>query len=171
MKFIFILACVLPILDSKFVHRFIKVECGASLKTVVDPYCFMKFRKGKFVISQLLLSNFIKNSFQLFYEFSHKNDEAYEVISQQPKIELCKLLKGIEANAFFNNMLDVIKVVGKGVVAACTTTGDIKTFNASITDSPFMRRWPTGDYKTTFRLFDEIDDNILNATIFSTINH
>lgn len=33
---------LLPIIESKFFHRFQKVECGSSLKSASKLYCFLK---------------------------------------------------------------------------------------------------------------------------------
>ena len=52
---------------------------------------------------------------------------------------------------------------------ACERVGEFTSRNISIQDLPILAQWPKGQYKVELKTFDEIDDNIVNATLFMTI--
>jgi hypothetical protein len=56
---------------------------------------------------------------------------------------------------------------GKDVFEVCTRPGVIKASNVSFYTSTFAQKFPRGDYKLVNRFYDDVDENILNVTLFA----
>jgi hypothetical protein len=85
-----------------------------------------------------------------------------------PKIEWCKILENIGKIRFFDNIVEFVQIYAKDLLEVCTRTGNFKVSNVTFTESEFISKFPEGDYKTVFRLYDDVDLNIYNLT-YTTI--
>lgn len=88
-----------------------------------------------------------------------------------PIIEVCKIQGGMEAIPFISKIFNTLKSLSGNLMDACTTIGQIKVYNVSLVNSTLTRLWPSGDFITNLRFFDDIDDNIVNLTYWSKITH
>lgn len=87
-------------------------------------------------------------------------------------IDTCKHLSiEKEPNPFQLMMINLAKTLEGNVLGVCSTIGDIKVSNISYVNSTILRLFPAGDYKTNFKFFDDIDDNIMNVTYYHTVSH
>lgn len=101
-----------------------------------------------------------------------KKGEKFEVITQHPDIEFCKIVGGMDTNPFLSKMLVVAKSVVNGLLEVCTRgAGEYSATNISLTNVPFVSVWPNGDYKISVRFYDEIDDNIGGGFYLATLSH
>lgn len=72
---------------------------------------------------------------------------------------------------FVKTILNVMRTAQFGMFEACSRAGDVRSYNISYMNSTLITMWPSGDYRTMFRLFDSLDDNIFNATYYSSVFH
>lgn len=72
-------------------------------------------------------------------------------------------------NQFVGSVMQAIKSVVGNFVEICDRAGDFKVSNISIQDLPLARIWPSGHHRTTLKVSDDIDDNIVNGSYFGTI--
>lgn len=110
-------------------------------------------------------------AFQLFFEVSAKRGDSYDLIMKLPDVDFCKIVGEIEANLFLSEMLKHAKNIGGEVLESCTRMGEIKNFNISCMNSSFTRILPAGHYRSTVRLYDDTDDNIVNVSSDTSIFH
>jgi hypothetical protein len=103
----------------------------------------------------------------------HRKDASgsYVKVISFPKIEGCKIIKGIGSIPFFDNLLQFAKVYAKEVLEGCTRTGSFKVTNLTFANSAFLSYFPDGDYKSFAKLYDDIDSNIFNITIDTLSSH
>lgn len=71
-------------------------------------------------------------------------------------------------NPFLTDMFKVVNSSDGNLMVLCDKTGDIKASNISFSNSAFVSMWPSGNYKTAFRVFDDIDSNIFYLTYYLT---
>lgn len=96
------------------------------------------------------------------------NTESQNVVITLPKIELCNIFDAALENPFIAGMLNLIKSFEGNLMDICDKIGDIKASNISFRNSTFISMFPAGNYKTSFKVYDEIDSNIFNLTYYST---
>lgn len=65
------------------------------------------------------------------------------------------------------NIVNFLKGFDSNVLNSCSVTGEMKMSNLTLDNSTFVLMWPTGDYQTKIRFYDQIDDNIFNVTCFN----
>lgn len=180
----------IPKLGAKFHHRFTRIECGSSLITIEKQYCFLKAYKrnqpvmnygfilkrkapnGK-VWMKLLCQLFYTNLtfFKVFLSINRKdNQDNYVSQLKFLDLEWCKIVKGLKLIPIFDSILSAAKELGEDLIELCWKTGEIKIANASLSKSPFVTQFPSGDYKTAIRFFDDDDSNIMNFTFYSHIS-
>jgi len=110
--------------------------------------------------------------FQVFFDLKFKerssNKEAeYRQVLQNPKIEWCKMVDGTGQNPAFEFMLSYARNMTGALLTICKSEGPIKVANSTIANS--FTNWPSGDYRVSFRFFDDVDLNIYNLTYHSSI--
>jgi hypothetical protein len=88
-----------------------------------------------------------------------------------PKLEICKIIKGIGSFPYIDNVLEIFKEYGKELFEACARTGTFKVSNLTLAKATFVNFFPDGDYKTNIQYYDEIDANIFNFTLTGIVSH
>lgn len=113
-----------------------------------------------------------RQSLQLDFTNHHKEDSGKYLIDLNfPNVEWCKNVAGMRTNPFFESLLNAAKVIGKDLLEFCNRTGEMILANVSFANVPLVTGWPSGDYKTVYRFYDDLDDNIYNVSHFSIIKH
>lgn len=124
---------------------------------------------------QVLVKCLIKFTFhfQVSYQnFRKTTSDSYELTLNIPDFEMCKVLNGLKQNSkFLETLLNVAKLVPGNLMKMCKGPGEIKYFNFTLINSTVTALFPNGNYKTIFKFYDDIDDNIMNTTYFATISH
>lgn len=92
------------------------------------------------------------------------------MLASHPNVPICKVFSGSDANPFINMIVQTVREVAGDVIDACFRAGEFKLWNVTFVNSSTMMVWPTGNYKTVFRFFDALDDNIANLTYTTTIS-
>lgn len=87
----------------------------------------------------------------------------------QPNIEFCST--GIVQSIIAKSILKVASIAQVGILQSCNRVGEIRAYNISYMNSSAIQLTPSGDYRSVFRLFDDIDDNVFNVSYYSTIFH
>lgn len=167
-----IIFCCLPILESKFYHRFNKIQCGASLKSAVNYKCFIKayVRRYPMLNIEFTLTRSVPNGmvwyvnltivqhhqkvfgFQVFFDcMLEKSSGLYVPVMQYPEIPLCAIVGGMNTNFILQKMLETAQSVGKGLLEVCSRKGLIKAGNISFINSTLSILMPAGNYKNTYR--------------------
>jgi hypothetical protein len=181
---------VSTLVNSKFHCRQRKLECSSSLKTIQNQTCFIKsFKRGDPVISgSLVLKRTLTDvkvkhirlevllgsleTFQLFHAVYRKNsDNKFMTIYSLAEVPVCRVLAGLKIVPVLEILLKDIRTIAPDLLNICSKTKEIKAMNLSCSRSVFVSRLPVGEYKAEFRLFDEEDDNIANATLFTQLFH
>lgn len=104
----------------------------------------------------------------MFVEINRQTSDSYSVIFMQPKIEFCRIYAGLEYSPLVNLIKNAAKSFKNGLLESCSRAGAISSYNISSADVP-VERWPSGNYKTEIKLFDDFDDNIFNLTTETTV--
>lgn len=108
----------------------------------------------------------------MFYEVSRKDkSELYNLVTSNSDIAFCEFARAKESNPFIQRLVDMLQSVVPKVFDVCYRAGDIRAMNVSFRNVAFVRIWPSGMYKNTFKLYDNEDSNIMNATYYATIAH
>lgn len=93
------------------------------------------------------------------------SDDNYSTIVDYPSIQICKILEDSKSNIFVQQLIEVTKSVAADLLNCCSKSGDFSMRNVTINNSTFLTLFPSGNYKTSFKYFDHIDDNIMNLTL------
>lgn len=102
-------------------------------------------------------------------EVLRRNDKGFtDSLLRHTDIEVCKLFKGLSSNPLFTMLLNVGREIENGLHDICEKTGEIKIHNISHHNSSGSSFWPAGEFKTVTRIFDDLDDNIVNGTFYGT---
>jgi hypothetical protein len=110
--------------------------------------------------------------FQLFNAVYRKYaDNKFTMIFSLAEVPVCRVLAGLKIVPILEIFLKEIKTIAPDLLNICSKTKEIKAMNLSCSRSVFVSRLPVGEYKAEFRLFDEEDDNIANATLFTQLFH
>lgn len=88
-----------------------------------------------------------------------------------PAIEWCRTIEGFSSNIFFESLVNATRAVAKDLLEICHRTGDMKLVNVSFAKLPILTRWPSGDFRTEYRFFDALDDNIFNISHDAILAH
>lgn len=103
----------------------------------------------------------------MFYECSRKSPSGtYDVILTFSDIEVCKSVAGMNSIPVYQRLFEIIQSTDGNILDACTNSGDIKMANLTFENSSFVSMFPDGEYKTTYRFFDEVDANIYNVSYY-----
>lgn len=105
------------------------------------------------------------------YENNHKTDNRpYANIISLHEIEWCNLVNGMVAeNSFLKSFLVIARDLIAELFIVCSQSGPIAVSNISYAKSALVATFPPGNYKSIYRLYDEIDDNIYNLTSYAII--
>lgn len=69
---------------------------------------------------------------------------------------------------YLDDLLGFAKSFEGNVWKFCSAPGEFKTSNISFMNSTFSQKFPPGDYRATFRIYDDVDENIFNLTYYSS---
>jgi hypothetical protein len=120
----------------------------------------------------IFVKNLINRHFQVEMVFYRKDASgAYVRNMFFPKVEWCKIVKGINSNPFYDNVVSLTKVYAKDLLEICSRTGIFKVSNLTFTNSAFVSQWPDGDFKLDLKVFDDIDLNIYYVSFTLIIAH
>jgi hypothetical protein len=95
----------------------------------------------------------------------------YAKILYFPKIEWCKILQRTENIPFFDRAVEFAESQTKDLLEACSRTGAFKFSNVTFASAAFLTHFPDGDYKTVFRVYDDVDLNVFNMTLTVIMVH
>lgn len=110
--------------------------------------------------------------FQLHFTNYHKGaDGKYLIDLDIPNIEWCKTVEGFKANPFVQGLMGAAESIGEAVFEFCHRTGEMKLQNVSYAKIPFVAGWPSGDFRTVYKFYDDLDDNIFNVSHNAIIKH
>lgn len=176
--------------EAKFYNRIRKVECGASLNTLSDPYCFLKsFNRNQPVAN---FGAFIKRKvpngkvnwkiwttkrynwsfYQVFLAIYRKNqNNEYQKTLYFPDIEGCKIIEGSKSLPIFEMIMNEFRKYVDDLDNICSKIGQIGVFNVSFSESGFAEKFPSGNYQIIARAFDDYDENIYNFSITAITSH
>ena len=77
-------------------------------------------------------------------------------------IPICSFFNGTDNNLVAKWMLDSIKdTLPEGFIHPCPYFGTFKALNVSLASNTFMSQFLKGRYKSSLRLFDDKDENIV----------
>jgi hypothetical protein len=103
-----------------------------------------------------------------FINYRKSSSGVFDVVLNLKDMELCKTATGITSIPFLEKMQNAFVACDGNIADACTKTGEMKLENFTFRDMSLASVWPEGEYKTTFKFFDDVDDNIFNITYLST---
>lgn len=86
-----------------------------------------------------------------------------------PEIPWCKVVDGMKFIPLFDLLLNEAKVMGDDLLEVCHRIGDLKATNVSFSNSTFVSKWPSGDYKVEIRFYDDADADIFSVNFFMFI--
>lgn len=104
-----------------------------------------------------------------FESYRETPNENYEKIVDIPRFEVCKMIEGMAGIPFLNTAIDFARSFQGNLLDICNTIGDIKVFNVSFAKSPTLALFPSGNFKSMWKFYDDIDDNIMNFTYYSVL--
>lgn len=93
------------------------------------------------------------------------SDDNYRTIVDYASLRICEILEEGKSNIFIQQLIEVTRSVAADLLNCCTKSGDFSMMNVTLNNSTFLALFPSGNYKTSFRYFDHIDDNIMNLTL------
>lgn len=93
------------------------------------------------------------------------------MVTSNTNIAFCEFAGAKKSNPFIQSLFDMLQSIVPNVFDVCFRAGDIRAMNVSFRNVAFVRLWPTGAYRNTFKLYDDEDSNIVNVTYYSTIAH
>jgi hypothetical protein len=96
---------------------------------------------------------------------------SYENDLELPQIEWCKLVKGMKTTPLFETLLGIAAELAKDLLEVCFRTGEFKVSNITHANLSYIRAFPSGEYKSVYRVYDEFDGNIFNLTHYAVIRH
>ncbi|KAG5668545.1 hypothetical protein PVAND_016483 [Polypedilum vanderplanki] len=170
---IFVLFLIFSLNFAKFHLRVKKIECFGSNKTVVNYNCYTKaYNRRSPVFNIELVFKRKTENLKLSTTHHHRIDDknSYRQILHIENIEICKIIKGSETSAFLKQTVDWMKSVLKDYDHLCKTLGQIKFLNSSVPDSEFLKWFPSGQYLSGFKYFDEIDSDVINLNFSFVMN-
>jgi hypothetical protein len=86
-----------------------------------------------------------------------------------PDTDICHLIGGT-LNSPFEAIWGFFRTFDS-LMKICDSLGDIRMVNVSFTNATFIRFWPDGNYKTTLKMYDNIDENIFTITYKDIVKH
>lgn len=92
-----------------------------------------------------------------------KSDEYSKTINLND-VPICAIVEGSESNVLLQRVIQLVKTYAGDILEICSRTGEFKANNVSVYNASFWALWPNGDYRNTFKFYDNTDDNILNVT-------
>ncbi|CRL02575.1 CLUMA_CG016127, isoform A [Clunio marinus] len=159
--------------NGKIYYRFTKIECGTSLKSASSFYCYLKAYRKNFpmINAGFNLTRPITDGKVYLRNFRLTGGGEYEKIFEYPKIEYCKIINGASSSPFLEAFISYGETLNSNFRDFCKKSGMIWIANISFDDSMLLRMFPSGNYKTQYRLYDNDDSNILNLTYFARLIH
>lgn len=98
-------------------------------------------------------------------------DDSYTSIMNFTRIDVCRMLDGMKGIQLLNSIMDVVKNLNGNLMECCKKAGDINAMNVTLSNASFLSFFPAGNFKKTYRFYDDIDDNIVNLTYYGTLIH
>ncbi|CRL02574.1 CLUMA_CG016124, isoform A [Clunio marinus] len=98
-------------------------------------------------------------------------NENYDKVLELKRIDACQIIKGASSQPFIDVFIDFIKTFDGNMMEACDRSGDFYMTNISVAEDNSLNFYPAGNYRSTFRLFDIQDENIINATMNLNVVH
>lgn len=195
MKFVFALVflCTFPTIESKFSCRVNKVDCTSSGETATKWVCQLKAynRRNPLLNVDLTLNRLVseglvcsiliicslltqinKRDFQISLSIFRKSVDRYNQIVAYTDLRLCRVLRGADSAMkipFLQSLLQVFKDVAGDFTEICDRPGNFKVSNISLQDISLLALYPSGEYRSTIKIFDATDDNILNITLITKL--
>lgn len=77
----------------------------------------------------------------------------------------------MSSNWLITGVFELAKSLEGNLLELCSNAGQKSFSNISFINSTFVSMWPDGDFRTSYRLFDQNDSNIFNLTYYSTAFH
>lgn len=93
------------------------------------------------------------------------SDGNYSNIVVYESLRICKILEDGKSNIFVQQLIEATRSVAADILNCCSKSGDFSMTNVTLNNSSFLALFPSGHYRTSFRYFDHIDDNIMNLTL------
>lgn len=84
-----------------------------------------------------------------------------------PNINYCGYMKGLDGSPFFRDAIGFIKTLDLNFWDICSAPGEYKVANVSFYKSAVASKFPPGEYRNVIGVFDDIDDNVFNATYYT----
>lgn len=82
-------------------------------------------------------------------------------------------MRGVDSSAsfspFIKELLEVAVNITGEMIEVCKRSGDFSVSNVSLSKVSMVAIWPSGDYRISLKLFDDIDDNISNGSYYGTL--
>lgn len=163
--------------EGKFRYRITKFTCETSNKTVLNnASCTYRTSKKASSISSFRGTIIRKPVNLLLTQVTkRKNSDGYQTLFDFKEIEICKILNNAKKSPipFFGIVLEYMRneAFSEGnIFDGCDIIGEIKFVNLTMAKLSQMDVFPEGDYFLKFHLFDEVDSNILNFTLFSHLS-
>lgn len=150
-----------------------KFDCETSNKTFYSNVsCTYKTYKGGKCLANFRATIMRRSlNFKSTTLLQRQNSDGYQTILEFKNIEICKLLKNLEAAPvpFIGKFLEFLKsgsAFGSGnVMSMCDlTSGEMNFFNASLENFPAISLFPSGDYSLSVHFFDNVDDKIIKMS-------
>lgn len=162
---IFLLFIIFLSIESKFHCRLTRIVCEVSGKTIVQkPTCFIKtYNRQSYLTARLNVSRKIPNA-KIDYKLFHKNSDGFRKILEFRNIEICKILRDVNAVVPYDIIKKVIDDVKNSMEGNlhefCDIIGEVYVNNYTVIGLSSMEIIPAGDYCVKLLFHDEKDDKI-----------
>ncbi|KAG5668549.1 hypothetical protein PVAND_016487 [Polypedilum vanderplanki] len=128
---------ILAINGAKFNHKFLQILCNTSKITVINEKCYIKSydRRTPMANVEFFIIRHVpdlKVSIKLYHKTSSTGE--YRNVLTLERIELCKILKGLNFTPFLNSLFDYLKSF-IDLNLLCTITGQVNYNNWTYPDS------------------------------------
>lgn len=106
----------------------------------------------------------------MYFKVEHSlNYDNYRAVIDSPDLPVCKILKDGKSNPFIRSLIDALRPLAPEILEICSRSGRLSAWNVTFHGSPILEIWPTGNYKTTLKFFDSMDDNIANISYTASV--
>jgi len=114
----------------------------------------------------MTLSLFTSWSIQVHVDMKHRSITPYFNSVINTTVNFCGFLNKTDNNLVSKFLFDVIlRTFPKKLFRPCPLATEFKASNVTLDLTPEIADFLKGTYKTTFRMFDSLDDNILTGTL------
>ncbi|CRL02573.1 CLUMA_CG015902, isoform A [Clunio marinus] len=110
-----------------------------------------------------------KLSNEVYRQTATKN---YYKILEYKGAEFCKILRDVPSEFYGSTLFDVLsfgRSLTGNILETCKGPGKFYSANVSVGGLESLKVFPSGSYKVSLRLHDDLDDNIFNITFYDTL--